>query len=147
MVPFRPRAFLVLIMAVIFLAAGTIFMESQEKASQQQKDQSAISLANWQAAREKADYYSQQGDYIKALQYYLECIRQADGLNKKESAGWARNNAAYMIIKQHKQDPTTDLLPAKKLLEEALTIKEASDDCKLKLQSNLDYVKLFIKVT
>jgi hypothetical protein len=50
-----------------------------------------------------------------------------------------------MIIKQHKQDPATDLAPAKKLLEEGLEIAEATEDCKVKLQSNLDYVKMFIK--
>lgn len=51
-----------------------------------------------------------------------------------------------MIIKQHKQDSTTNLEPAKKLLEEGLAIAEATEDCRTKLQSNLDYVKLFIKI-
>jgi hypothetical protein len=132
-------------MALIVLLLGMFFggcwLFAQEQVNK------PISWENWQEAKENAEKYDREGDYTRALQYYLEYVRQAEGLGRPELVAWGKNNAAYMIIKQHKQDPTSDLLPAKKLLEEALTIKEASEDCKLKLQSNLDYVKLFIKVT
>ena len=129
--------------AFVFLLLGMLFglcwLLAQEQVNK------PISWDNWREAKAMAEKYDQEGDYTKALQYYLEYVRQAEGLGQLELVAWGKNNAAYMIIKQHKQDPTTDLLPAKKLLEEALTIKEASDDCKLKLQSNLDYVKMFLR--
>ncbi|MGB9835124.1 MAG: hypothetical protein ACPLRX_00110 [Candidatus Saccharicenans sp.] len=130
---------------LIFLTFGATFLAGQEKISGQQVDQSEVSAANLQAAREKAEYYDRQGDYTKALQYYLECIRQADGLKKKEAAAWARNNAAYMLIKQHWKDPTADLRPAKQLLEEALAMEDISAECRQKLQSNLQYVSKIVR--
>lgn len=111
----------------------------------QEVSQLPISWDNWREAKASAEKYDAEGDYTRALQYYLEYIRQAEGLGRLDIAAWGKNNAAYMIIKQHKQDPTTDLAPAKKLLEEGLAIIEASEDCRLKLQSNLEYVKMFIK--
>ena len=51
------------------------------------------------------------------------------------------NNAAYMIIKMHRQDPTVDLEPARKLLEEGLAIPEASEDCRKVMAMNLDHVR------
>lgn len=111
----------------------------------QEVSQLPISWDNWRQAKASAEKYDAEGDYTRALQYYLEYIRQAEGLGRLDLAAWGKNNAAYMIIKQHKQDPATDLAPAKKLLEEGLAITEASEDCKLKLQSNLEYVKMFVK--
>lgn len=111
----------------------------------QEVSQLPISWDNWREAKASAEKYDAEGDYTRALQYYLEYIRQAEGLGRLDIAAWGKNNAAYMIIKQHKQDPTTDLAPAKKLLEEGLAITEASEDCRLKLQSNLEYVKMFVK--
>jgi hypothetical protein len=104
-----------------------------------------ISWDNWRGAKESAEKYDREGNYTRALQYYFEYIRQAEGLGRPELVAWGKNNAAYMIIKQHKQDPTTDLAAAKKLLKEGLAIAEATEDCQLKLQSNLEYVKAFIK--
>lgn len=135
------KRYFILAWLTIYLLTGSLLLQAQEQANQ------PISWENWRGAKESAEKYDREGNYTRALQYYFEYIRQAEGLGRPELVAWGKNNAAYMIIKQHKQDPTTDLLPAKKLLEEALTIKEASEDCKLKLQSNLDYVKLFIKVT
>jgi hypothetical protein len=54
---------------------------------------------------------------------------------------WGKNNAAYMIIKMYKQDPTVDLAPAERLLEEGLDIPEAPEDCRAVLSANLAYVK------
>ncbi|MGB9906900.1 MAG: hypothetical protein ACPLRR_05880 [Candidatus Saccharicenans sp.] len=126
---------------LLFLAPGIVAQEQAE----QQVSQLPISWDNWRAAKASAEKYDAEGDYTRALQYYLEYIRQAEGLGRMDIAAWGKNNAAYMIIKQHKQDPSTDLAPAKKLLEEGLAISEATEDCKLKLQSNLEYVKMFIK--
>lgn len=114
-------------------------------AQEQEASQLPISWDNWREAKASAEKYDAEGDYTRALQYYLEYIRQAEGLGRLDLAAWGKNNAAYMIIKQHKQDPTTDLGPAKKLLEEGLAMAEATEDCRLKLQSNLEYVKMFIK--
>lgn len=135
------------IYAVLFLAAllGLCFPHLVAAQEEQAAGQTPISWDNWREAKANAEKYDAAGDYTRALQYYLEYIRQAEGLGRPEIVAWGKNNAAYMIIKQHKQDPSTDLAPAKKMLEEGLTIAEASDECKLKLQSNLEYVKMFIK--
>ncbi|MBC7363091.1 MAG: hypothetical protein H5U07_00935 [Candidatus Aminicenantes bacterium] len=126
----------IMLSLILFFVGCWLFAQEQEN--------KAISWENWREAREMAEKYDQEGDYTKALQYYLEYVRQAEGLGRPDLVAWGKNNAAYMIIKQHKQDPATDLRPAKKLLEEALAITEASEDCKIKLQSNLAYVKMFI---
>ncbi|MGQ9801338.1 MAG: hypothetical protein ACUVRL_06720 [Candidatus Saccharicenans sp.] len=142
----RKRAFAGLVVfmflgSLLILAPGIVAQEQEV----QQVSQLPISWDNWREAKASAEKYDAEGDYTRALQYYLEYIRQAEGLGRLDIAAWGKNNAAYMIIKQHKQDPSTDLAPAKKLLEEGLAITEATEDCKLKLQSNMEYVKMFIK--
>lgn len=133
------KRYFILTWLTIYLLAGSLLLQSQEQSNQ------PISWENWRAAKESAEKYDREGDYTRALQYYFEYIRQAEGLGRPDLVAWGKNNAAYMIIKQHKQDPTTNLAPAKKLLEEGLAIAEAPEDCKQKLQSNLEYVKMFIK--
>ncbi len=133
-------------MGFLLIGAWAVFcpgLLAQEQG--QEVSQLPISWDNWREAKASAEKYDAGGDYTRALQYYLEYIRQAEGLGRPDIAAWGKNNAAYMIIKQHKQEPSTDLAPAKKLLEEGLAITEASEDCRLKLQSNLEYVKMFIK--
>jgi len=137
----KKKFFLMLILALLLFLCFPPLIEAQE----QEVSQNPISWDNWRAAKESAEKYDQEGDYTRALQYYLEYIRQAEGLGRLDLVAWGKNNAAYMIIKQHKQDSSTDLAPAKKLLEEGLAIAEATEDCKLKLQSNLEYIKMFIK--
>lgn len=134
------KMFLKPIRAILCLGLFSFLLLVQVRMNGQQNDRTEISLANYQAAREKAEQYDREGDFTRALQYYLECIRQADGLKKKEAAAWARNNAAYMLIKQHWKDRDTDLRPAKHLLEEALAMEDISLECRQKLQSNLQYV-------
>jgi len=135
--------------AILSLGLVSPLLLASEAAAQEQQEQQVseapISWDNWREAKLNAEKYDLEGDYTRALQYYLEYIRQAEGLGRLDIVAWGKNNAAYMIIKQHKQDPATDLAPAKKLLEEGLEIAEATEDCKVKLQSNLDYVKMFIK--
>ena len=130
--------FVALAAAAVMAAAG----RGQEQAA---GGVQAISWDNWRAAKAKAEEYDGAGKYAEALQYYLEYARQADGLARPELTAWGKNNAAYMIIKMHKQDPTVDLAPAKKLLEEGLAIDSAADDCKQVLATNMEYVKLFLK--
>lgn len=134
--------FVVSLFVCVWLAfsPGILAQEQGQEASQL-----PISWDNWREAKTSAEKYDAEGDYTRALQYYLEYIRQAEGLGRLDIAAWGKNNAAYMIIKQHKQDPSTDLAPAKKLLEEGLAMAEASEDCRLKLQSNLEYVRMFIR--
>jgi len=135
------KSYFLVALLVAFLFAGTLPILAQEEDISQQP----ISWENWRAAKESAEKYDNEGDYTRALQYYLEYVRQAEGLGRLDIVAWGKNNAAYMIIKQHKQDPSTDLAPAKKMLEEGLAIEEATEDCKLKLNSNMEYVKFFIK--
>lgn len=137
----KKKFFLMIILTLLLFLCPSSLIEAQE----QEVSQNPISWDNWRAAKESAEKYDHEGDYTRALQYYLEYTRQAENLGRPDIAAWGKNNAAYMIIKQHKQDPNTDLLPAKKLLEEGLAIAEATEDCKLKLQSNLEYVKMFIR--
>ncbi|MGB9893032.1 MAG: hypothetical protein ACPLRA_01365 [Candidatus Saccharicenans sp.] len=138
----KKKIYLVLIMTMVLFLCLPLLMEAQE---QQETNQTPISWENWREAKANAEKYDQEGDYTRALQYYLEYVRQAEGLGRPDLVAWGKNNAAYMIIKSHKQDPATDLEPARKLLQEGLAIAEAIPDCKLKLQSNLEYIKMFIK--
>jgi hypothetical protein len=100
-----------------------------------------ISWDRWLAAKAKAEESDAAGNLVAALQYYLEYARQAEGLGSPVRVAWGKNNAAYMIIKMHRQDPTVDLAPARKLLEEGLAIDEATEDCRRIMASNLEYVK------
>lgn len=100
-----------------------------------------ISYDNWLAAKATAEKYDQEGKFVEALQHYLEYTRQAEGLGSQGRVAWGKNNAAYMIIKMHMQDPTVDLAPAKKFVEEGLAIAAASEDCKRLLTSNMEYIR------
>jgi hypothetical protein len=127
------------------LAAATVLAAASWGREQATGDVQAVSWDNWRTAKAKAEEYDNAGKYAEALQYYLEYTRQADGLARPELVAWGKNNAAYMIIKMHKQDPTIDLAPAKKLLEEGQAIDAATDDCKQVLATNMEYVKLFLR--
>jgi len=135
----RPALFLI---TVVALAAG---LAATPGPAPQAADQSAVSFDNWLAAKTKAEDYDKAGKYVEALQYYLEYTRQAQGLGRPDLVAWGKNNAAFMIITRHKLDATVNLAPAKKLLEEAMAIGAASDDCKKCLELNMEYIKLFLK--
>ena len=100
-----------------------------------------VSWDAWLAAKTKAEEYDAAGNLVAALQYYMEYVRQAEGLNSPARVAWGKNNAAYMIIKMHRLDPTVDLAPARKLLEEGLGVEGATEDCRKVLAMNLDYIK------
>ena len=100
-----------------------------------------VSWDAWLAAKAKAEMHDAEGNLVAALQYYLEYIRQAKGLSNPVRAAWGMNNAAYMIIKMHRTDPTVDLEPARKLLEDGLAIPEASEDCRKIMAMNLEHVR------
>ena len=130
---------------ILAAAAGTGLAASLQEQAQASAGVQPVSWDNWRAAKLKAEEYDGAGKFAEALQYYLEYARQAEGLGQPELVAWGKNNAAYMIIKMHKQDPTVDLAPAKKLLEEGLAIDAATEDCKQVLATNMEYVKLFLK--
>ena len=46
-----------------------------------------------------------------------------------------------MIIKMRRQDPTVDLAPAGRLLEEGLAVEGATEDCRKIMAANLEHVK------
>jgi hypothetical protein len=100
-----------------------------------------VSWDGWLEAKANAEKRDAEGDFVGALQYYLEYIRQAAELNSPPRVAWGKNNAAYMIIKMYRQDPAVDLAPAKKLLEEGLAIEGATEDCRAVMSKNLEYVK------
>jgi len=100
-----------------------------------------VSWDAWLAAKAKAEKHDAEGNLVAALQYYLEYIRQAKGLSNPVREAWGQNNAAYMIIKMHRTDPTVDLEPARKLLEDGLAIPEASEDCRKIMAMNLEHVR------
>ena len=132
---------LALLFVVLAAAAAAPAWEKAPQAA----DQGAISFDNWLAAKTKAEDYDKAGKYVEALQYYLEYTRQAQGLGRPDLVAWGKNNAAFMIIKRHKLDATVNLVPARKLLEEAMAIGAASGDCKKCLELNMEYIKLFLK--
>ncbi|HOL46469.1 MAG TPA: hypothetical protein PK100_08405, partial [Candidatus Saccharicenans sp.] len=84
----------------LFLASEAAAQEEQEQQGQEAA-QLPISWENWNQAKASAEKYDLEGDYTRALQYYLEYIRQAEGLGRPDIVAWGKNNAAYMIIKQH----------------------------------------------
>jgi hypothetical protein len=127
------------VLLVLLAAAAWAAVQDQPQAA------TAISWDNWRAAKAMAEKADNEGKFVEALQYYLEYVRQAEGLGNQELVAWGRNNAAYMIIKSHKLDPSVDLAPAKKLLEEGLAIEAATEDCKKVLATNMEYVNLFLK--
>ncbi len=106
---------------------------------------SAISFDNWLAVKTKAEQYAKDGKYVEALQCYFEYCRQAQWLGRPDLVAWGKNNAAYMIIKRHMLDATVDLAPARKLLEEAKGIAQASEECRKCLEMNLEYVNQYLK--
>lgn len=133
------RSFLALTLALVtFAAAGAAAGQEAAPAS---PDVQAVTWDSWLEAKTNAEKRDAEGDYIGALQYYLEYIRQAEALNSPPRVAWGKNNAAYMIIKMYRQDPTVDLAPAKKLLEEGLAVEGATEDCRAVLAKNLEYVK------
>jgi hypothetical protein len=134
------------LMAVLAAAAATAFTTAPRERPQASGDRQAISYDKWLAAKENAEKYDQAGKYVEALQHYLEYTRQAEGLGRPGLVAWGKNNVAYMIIKMHKQDPTVDLAPGKKMLDEAMAIAEATEDCKRVLATNMEYVKLYLRL-
>ncbi len=128
-----------LVMLVLFAAAGIAALQEQPQAA------APISWDNWKAAKESAVKADDEGKFKEAYEFYLEYIRQAEGLRQPEIVAWGKNNAAFMLIKMHKQDATLDLAPAKKLLEEGMAIPAATEDCKKALETNMAYVDMFLK--
>jgi len=104
-----------------------------------------VSWDRWTAARTKAEENDDAGNFVAALQYYLEFTRQSEGLASPVYVAWGKNNAAYMIIKMHRGDPTVDLAPARRLLEEGLTVPEATENCRQVMSRNLEYTKRFLR--
>ncbi len=129
---------LVLALAV---AAGAALPASGQETLQASLNIQPVSWDGWLSAKANAEKRDAEGDLVGALQYYLEYVRQAEGLNNPARVAWGKNNAAYMIIKMHRQDPTVDLGPAKKLLEEGLAVPGATEDCLKIMAMNLEHVK------
>ena len=136
------RKILLVGLALVLVTAANTALAQEQAADTQNKP---ISWDNWRAAKAAAEKFDNEGKFVEALQYYLEYARQAEGLGSQELVAWGKNNAAYMIIKRHKLDATIDLAPAKKLLEEAMAIGEAREDCKKSLALNMEYVEFFLK--
>ena len=134
------------VLALLASAGGTGLATARQEQAQAAGDRQTISYDKWLAAKENAEKNDRDGNYVTALQYYLEYTRQAEGLGRPGLVAWGKNNAAYMIIKMHKLDPTIELAPAKKFLEEGLAIGEASEDCKRLLALNMEYIKLFLRL-
>ncbi len=130
-------------LTILMLApAGAAIPQEQPAAA---PSVSAISFDNWLAVKTKAEQYARDGKYVEALQCYFEYGRQAQGLGRPDLVAWGKNNAGYMIIRRHMLDATVDLAPAKKLLEEAMDITQASEECRKCLEMNLGYVNQYLK--
>jgi hypothetical protein len=131
------------LLVVLASAAATAFTTASREQQQASGEIQAISYDNWLAAKENAERYDREGKLVEALQHYLEYTRQAEGLNRPGLVAWGKNNTAYMIIKMHAQDPTVDLAPAKRMLEEGLVISAATEDCRRALALNMEYIKAY----
>jgi hypothetical protein len=131
------------LLAVLAAASAMAVPLASRERPQASGDMQPISYDKWLAAKENAEKYDREGKYVEALQNYLEYTRQAEGLSRPGLVAWGKNNAAYMIIKMHAQDPTVDLAPAKKMLEDGLAIGAATEDCRRALATNMEYIKLY----
>lgn len=134
---------LIVVAAVLVLAAWAALPVAAQDTGQE-----TLKPATWDALREaraKAEELDNAGKFAEALQYHLDYTGIAERLGQPALVAWGKNNSAYMIIKMHKLDKSVDLAPAKKLVEEGLAIPEAAEDCKRLLESNLLYIKDFIK--
>jgi hypothetical protein len=129
------------LLLIAAVSAGAALSAPGQEQLQASLNIQPVSWDGWLAAKATAEKRDADGDLVGALQYYLEYIRQAEGLNSPARVAWGKNNAAYMIIKMHRQDPTVDLTPAKKLLEEGLALPEATEDCRQIMAMNLEHVK------
>ena len=130
------------LVAIVAAMSGLWAQGMSQEQGQSSMNIQSVSWDRWLAAKAKAEEYDAGGNLVGALQYYLEYARQAQGLNSPVRVAWGKNNAAYMIIKMHRQDPSVDLAPAKKLLEEGLAVPEATEDCRKLMTMNLEHVKL-----
>jgi hypothetical protein len=134
---------LIALLAVLAAAVGTSAFAALQEQTQASSGGQPISYDKWMAAKESAERYDRDGKYVEALQHYLEYMRQAEGLGRPGLVAWGKNNAAFMIIKMHRQDPTVDLAPAKRMLEEGLAVAGATDECRRVLAMNMEYIKLY----
>lgn len=132
----------VLALAVAMAATASLspFPAVQEVA-QESAGVQPISWERWLDAKAKAEENDAASNFVAALQYYLEYVRQAEGLGSAIRVAWGKNNAAYMIIKMHMRDASVDLAPARKMLEEGLALAEATEDCRRIMTANLEYVR------
>jgi hypothetical protein len=126
-----------------FLTAGlgTLAASAGPAQDQAQAAAPAISWDNWRAAKASAEKYDNEGNFKAAYEAYLEYTRQAQGLARPDLVAWGKNDAAYMLIKMHKEDASVDLTKAKTLLDEGLAIEGAGQECLDRLRSNLAYVE------
>jgi hypothetical protein len=134
-------------MAALIAAATMVPLSgAPQQTIQASETVQSVSWDRWLDAKAKAEENDAAGNLVAALQYYLEYIRQAEGLGSPVRVAWGKNNAAYMIIKMHRLDPTVDLAPARKLLEEGMSVAEATEDCKRIMAMNLEYVKGVVRI-
>lgn len=132
------------VVVIIAAVTGAVFPASGQDSPTATTAIQPVSWDGWLAAKVKAEECDAAGNFVSALQYYLEYARQAEGLNSPARAAWGKNNAAYMIIKMHRQDPTVDLSPAERLLKEGLALDGATEDCRKVMAMNLEHVKLYL---
>ena len=129
------------LLIIVAVSAGAALSAPGQEQLQASLNIQPVSWDGWLTAKANAEKRDAEGDLVGALQYYLEYVRQAEGLNNPARVAWGKNNAAYMIIKMHRTDPTVDLEPARKLLEDGLAIPEASEDCRKIMAMNLEHVR------
>jgi hypothetical protein len=131
--------------AFIVAAMGVLAYGKGQEPPRPSETVQPVSWDRWLAAKAKAEENDAAGNFVAALQYYLEYTRQAEGLASPVHVAWGKNNAAYMIIKMHRGDPTVDLAPAKRFLEEGLAVPEATEECRQIMARNLEYTRQFLR--
>jgi len=129
------------LLIIVAVSAGAALSAPGQEQLQASLNIQPVSWDGWLTAKANAEKRDAEGDLVGALQYYLEYVRQAEGLNSPARIAWGKNNAAYMIIKMNRQDPTVDLEPARRLLEEGLAVPGATEDCRKIMAMNLEHVK------
>lgn len=109
-------------------------------------EKKVLTESDWKSIRETATSLDNEGKFEEACTAYLQYIELGEQVKNDYSIsrkGWGYNNAAYCIIKMHKQDRKVDLNRAKVLLDKGLEL-EVGDECAKCMDSNMAYVNFWL---
>ena len=135
----------VFVMMMILCFTCSVFAQVAKEAVKP-AEKVVLTQADWVKANDEAKLLCSEAKYLEASDKYIAAGKIAkevlDGYADVRWA-WVLNNAAYMIILEHKKDNKVSLSKALEYLTEAKTIEKIDKDCVRCVESNLAYVEYF----